>query len=373
MTDYSLKRHFDGGCARILAEGLSGFTNGFDGEEYAREVDAAVGHLELKDRVLVLANGLRKRLPASYPEAIDVLVASLGPELDEGEGMFNTSWFLMPVARFVEEYGLDHPENSLAAIEAITRRHTGEYAIRPYLRHHHDLTMQHVHQWAFSESHNVRRLASEGIRPRLPWAPRHRPFVEDPTPVIDVIHHLIDDPSLYVRKSVANNLNDISRDHADLAERVAMDWLTQSPTDRTRWIVGHGMRTLVKAGRSGALQVVGASADPAISVQEVTLEPATVRLGEDLIVHATVANDSSQTKTVVVDYSVHFLGRDGTHRPKVFKLTKVTIAPSERVRVSKAHRFRSVRTRTHYFGRQRICVQANGAQSETVDFILEEG
>ncbi|HXV91937.1 MAG TPA: DNA alkylation repair protein, partial [Pseudonocardia sp.] len=228
MAEYGLKRHFDGGAARLLGGMVQQVQPGFDVDGYAEEVQARVPPLELKDRVRVLAEGLRDRLPADYPDAVAVLLAILGEELGEGDGMFNTSWYLMPVARFVEDYGLDHPELSLDAIHEITRRHTGEYAIRPYLDRHFELTMDRVRRWALSPSANVRRLASEGIRPRLPWARTLSRFVEDPHPVLDVLEPLRSDPSAYVRKSVANNLNDIARDHPELVLDVLECWTRES-------------------------------------------------------------------------------------------------------------------------------------------------
>lgn len=372
MTDYSLKRHFDSGCARELAVRITPVFPEFDGEGYAREVDAAVGPLELKDRVQVLAEGLRSRLPESYPDAVRVLVGSLGAELKEGEGMFKASWFLMPVARFVEVFGLEYPEVSLDAIGEITRRHTGEYAIRPYLREYPELTMRYSERWAQSESLNVRRLASEGIRPRLPWAPRHRAFVEDPGPVIRVLDHLIDDPSPYVRKSVANNLNDVSKDHPERAVSTAREWLRRSPSERTARLVRHGLRSLIKAGDLAALELVGAAADPSITVRRIVVEPDEVKVGDTLTITAEVANSSPQEKDVVVDYTIHFLGKNGALRPKVFKLKRIAIGPGEVATLRKLHVLKKVNIRTFYPGKQGASVQANGSESATAEFLLED-
>lgn len=370
MSEHSLKRQFDSGCAEEIARRLLPVLPSFDAEGFASAVDAQVGPLELKDRVFVLSTELRDRLPADYEEALGLLVAMLGPELAEGEGMFNTSWFLMPVARFIEEFGLDHPHASLEGIEEMTRRHTGEFAIRPYLARYPELTMTYVTRWADSPSLNVRRLASEGIRPRLPWAPKLQPFISNPLPVIDVLDRLIDDPSPYVRKSVANNLNDISRDHPDLAVDVARRWIAASPTERTRWIVNHGMRTLVKRGRPAALEVVGATADPSITVSDVQVQPEAVSIGEAFTITATVVNGSVDEREVIVDYCMHFLGRDGKHRQKVFKLARVTIEADTSAVVAKRHVMRQVSTRTYYPGIQMVTVQANGSSSDKAEVIL---
>lgn len=374
MSEYGLKKHFTGECAREIAKRINRGSFSIDTQDYAAAVDAKVEGLELKDRVLTLAEELRKRLPEDYLEALDVLVGSLGAELREGEGMFNESWFLMPVARFVEEFGLDHPERSLEAIEEITKRHTGEYAIRPYLRRWHELTMQAVERWAGSKSHNVRRLATEGIRPRLPWHSRFEPFIKDPQPVIKVIDRLVEDESLYVRTSVANNLNDISKDHPELAVETATRWLAEAKNQRRAlWVVSKGLRGLIKEGNPGALALVGAEADPSISVADVRLSTSTPQVGRGMEISARIRNSGDKARDVVVDYQVHFRRANGELRPATFKLGRVRVGPRTSEIVSKRHSFKVVKTRTYYPGEQGLIVQANGAPTDMIPFVLEAG
>lgn len=370
MSETGLKRHFTGECAREIGRRLEDVLDGFDTEGYAAEVDRRVGPLELKDRVLVLSEGLRQRLPGDYPAAVAVLIDSLGPELAEDEGMFTSSWFLMPVVRFVEEYGLAHPRESLDAIYEITKRHTGEYAIRPYLQEHHEMTMAAVRAWARDPSHNVRRLASEGIRPRLPWAARFTPFVLDPGPAIEVLDLLIDDPSGYVRKSVANNLNDISKDHPDLAVDTARRWLQGSGSERTAWIARHGLRSLVKQGDGDALAALGSETDPSVTVDQVRLDRDSVRIGQSVTISADVINAGSRPRKVVVDYRMTLAGQSDAGR--VFKLTTLQLAPGERATVTKKHPFRVLRSRGYRPGPATLQVQANGTPSARVPFVVRE-
>ncbi|HIW90329.1 MAG TPA: hypothetical protein H9870_01475 [Candidatus Corynebacterium avicola] len=368
-----MKDYFTGDCARRIAEGINNGSFAVDAEDYAAAVDSRVGELELKDRVLVLAEELRERLPGDYPEAVGILVDSLGPELSGEKGMFNESWFLMPVARFVEEYGLDHPQESLAAIEQITRRHTGEFAIRPYLVRWPRETMDQVERWAGSESHNVRRLASEGIRPRLPWHSQLPAFIEDLEPVIRIVSRLVEDPSVYVRTSVANNLNDISKDHPELAVATAGRWLAEAQDEgRATWVVTKGLRGLIKAGHHGALSLVGAEPDPSIAVTDVALDTDSPKVGETMTITATVGNTGDSVRDVVVDYQVHFRKADGTLRPTTFKMGRVTVGPGETAAVSKKHSFKVVQTRRYHPGGQGLTVQANGAPTELLTFILLE-
>ncbi|MFI9234443.1 DNA alkylation repair protein [Streptomyces rimosus] len=369
-SEYGLKRHFNGEAARLIGGKVRAVHPEFDVEGYAAEVERRIPGKELKDRVLVLTEGLRSRLPGDYPAAVAVLVPILGDELAEGEGMFNTSWFLMPVARFVEEYGQDHPEVSLDAIEAITRCHTGEYAIRPFVEDHYAMTMKRVAEWAHSPSHNVRRLASEGIRPRLPWARTLDIFVKDPLPVLEVLETLRSDPSEYVRKSVANNLNDISKDSPEIALATALRWLEESPTPETNWIVKHALRTLVKKGDQQALALLGATGGQFVHVSGLRVTPAAVAVGDTLLIDFTVENTDGRTHSVTVDYVVHHVRKNGRSIPKVFKLTTLELAAGERRTVQKTHPLKEVQTRRYYAGEHAVDIQVNGLVKATEQFAL---
>ncbi|WP_055716863.1 DNA alkylation repair protein [Streptomyces torulosus] len=369
-SEYGLKRHFNGEAARLIGGKVHAVHPDFDVEGYAAEVEQRIPGKELKDRVLVLTEGLRSRLPEDYPTAVAALLSILGDELAEGEGMFNTSWFLMPVARFVEEYGRDHPEVSLDAIEEITRCHTGEYAIRPFVEDHYELTMKRVAEWAHSPSHNVRRLASEGIRPRLPWARTLDVFVKDPRPVLEILEPLRSDPSEYVRKSVANNLNDISKDTPDLALATALRWLEESPTPETDWIVKHALRTLVKKGDQQALAILGATGGELVQVSALRVTPGAVTVGDTLLIDFTVENGDDRPHSVTVDYVVHHVRKNGRSIPKVFKLTTLQLAAGERRTVRKSHPVKEVQTRRYYAGEHTVDIQVNGLVKATERFDL---
>ena len=283
-----MKSYFDYSCATRIA-GLIDEHYPFDGQKFADAIAPQLPELELKARVGVFAGQLRRQLPTDYPEALEVLRQSMGPELTEEKGMFSQMYYLMPFARFIEDYGLDYPEQSLAAIEHLTRRHTGECAIRPYLHHHYELTMKHVHRCVHSPSEHVRRLASEGIRIYLPWASAFRRHEQHPESIVAVVEHLADDPAMFVRTSVANNLNDISKKHPEFAVRTAANWLSLRDTPRTRRVINKGLRTLIKNRNPDALDIVGASFDPNISVVSVQLEPDSLHIGDSATIQADCA------------------------------------------------------------------------------------
>ncbi|GAB3836519.1 hypothetical protein ACFFMR_00010 [Micromonospora andamanensis] len=368
--EYGLKRHFTGEAARLLGGQIRTVLPTFNVDGYADEVDRRIPGKELKDRVLVLAEGLRSRLPARYVDAVEVLVSILGDELGEGEGMFNTSWYLMPVARFVEEYGLDDPDASLDALTEITKRHTGEYAIRPFIDQHYDTTMKRISAWSVDSSPNVRRLASEGTRPRLPWARTLTRFVEDPQPVLKILEPLRSDPSEYVRKSVANNVNDITRDSPAIALDTVRRWLRESPTPQTNWIVRHGLRTLVKKGNQEALTLLGATGGEHVEVVALRCSPASVRIGDKVMLRLDVENTDDRPHSVTLDYVVHHVRSGGRSIPKVFKLARVDLAAGERRSIEKAHPMREIATRRYYPGEHLVDIQVNGLVKATGSFEL---
>ncbi|SIO84543.1 DNA alkylation repair protein [Nocardiopsis sp. JB363] len=368
--EYSLKKHFDGAAARMLGESIRAVRPEFDVESYAAEVDRRVGPLELKDRVLVMAQGLRDRLPEHYPEAAAVLVASLKDPLVEGDGMFNEGFHLMAVARFVEEYGLDHPDSSLPALVEITKRHTGEFAVRPFVQRHYEPTMALIRACAVDPDPNVRRFASEGIRPRLPWARRLPEFVADPLPVLEVLETLRSDPSKYVRTSVANNLNDIAREHPDLVLDLAERWTRESPTPETAWTVRHALRTLVKEGDQRALALLGATGGEHVLVHGPTLSPGVLDLGGTLRIRVELENTDTRPHTVVIDYVVHHVRADGSRGRKVFKWTRVELCSGERRALEKKHPVRPISTRTYHSGEHLVEVQVNGLVKASAAFDL---
>lgn len=251
----ALKHYFGAGLAQRLSGLIQPYAPGFPAQAFADSVAAQVGPLELKGRVAVIADELRKALPPDYPEALRILLNILGPENETEEGMFKNGYFLMPVAYFVEKYGLSHVGLSMQALYEITKRHTSEYAIRPYLDRHLEDCLRLLNDWTHDPSHHVRRLVSEGTRPRLPWAKRIGVLRGDPACNLVLLEPLMDDPSLYVRKSVANHLNDLTKDHRE----ITINWIRDRLDDggkRVVWIARHGLRSLAKSGDREVLDLL---------------------------------------------------------------------------------------------------------------------
>lgn len=364
MSRMKMKYFFGADTARKLGAQL-----GIDADEYAAWVAPRVDDLEIKDRVGVFAQGLHDRLPGDYGEAVQGIVDKLGPELAEGEGYFTHAFHLWPVSRFIEDFGLEHPALSLTATEALTRVFTGEWAVRPYLARYPELTMARVEEWSRSDSHNVRRLATEGIRPRLPWAPVHRPFLDDPAPILPVLDRLFSDESPYVRTSVANNLNDISRTRPELAVAAAKRWLLVDDSPAVARVAERGLRGLVKQGDPAALAAVGFAATTDVELISVSF-PARVTVGEKAPLIARVINSSDRAREILVDYRLHFLKKNGHRRPTTFRLGRFTLAPGEERELTKKHSFAVTGTRAYYPGTQAVSVVVNGVESEPAPFEL---
>ena len=364
------KKYYNGECAQAIGEMINPLYP-IDVKEYAFEVQSKIVPLELKDRVYILADELRKRLPQDYSTATKIIVDSLGEELDEDAGMFNDGWFLMPVARFVEEFGLDFPEVSLSALAEITKRHTAEYAVRPYIEQHYEYTMGVLDEWARSSNFHLRRAASEGIRPRLPWASKLQCFIDDPKPVLSILEILRSDPSDFVRKSVGNNLNDISKNWPDLVVETLERWKIESPTTETAQIIKRALRGLIKSGNQRALALIGATGGKVIEVACFDINPQKILLGESIKMDVDIRNTDSVTHHLIIEYVVHHIRNNGRKIPKAFRLATLDLGPAETQLIKKSHAVKAVGVRAYYGGIHQVDIVVNGLVKASSSFELQ--
>ncbi|MDX2776638.1 DNA alkylation repair protein [Streptomyces caniscabiei] len=232
---------FGANLAALLADKITSVYPRFDSRAFIKAVAARVEDMNYTRRIEIIAEELRNFLPAGYLDALGVLMQILGPENPHETGMFTNYYWLMPVGKFVQLYGLDHFDESMDAIAEITKRNTGEYAIRPYIRRHPDRALRRMNEWARSDNFHLRRLASEGLRPKLPWAPKLDTFVTDPDPVFAILELLKEDPSKFVQKSVANHLTDYLKVNPEPTRKLIGRW-RQSNNAATQWIVRHATR-----------------------------------------------------------------------------------------------------------------------------------
>ncbi len=332
----------------------------FDRAAFLTAASTGLDALSIMERVRHIADALVPALPTDYTAALPIIRAT-APRLSHG-------FQAVAVTEYVARHGLDDIDASLAALADLTRYGTAEFAIRPFLAQHPDHTLGAMLGWTRDTNEHVRRLASEGCRPRLPWAARVPALKADPTLGAPILEALKADPAVYVRKSVANHLNDIAKDRPDwLVERLAT-WSQDEPA--TRWIVRHALRTLIKAGDPRALALIGVGHGAAVTVRDFAVAPATVRLGEPIAITATLASDAAEPQPLVVDYRVHYARPGGKTAAKVFKWKGLDIAAGETATLSIRQTIRDFSTRRHHAGRHKVELIVNGQVMATAAFDL---
>src|SRR5262245_14384319 len=343
---------------------IGGVDPSFPRAAFLRDALDGYGELELMARGRHIAAALARHLPADYERAVATLVASLGPPLGdpEAEPAGMAPFVYLPHAVFVAEHGLGHFETSMAAQHAITQRFTCEASIRPFIEAEPERTLGRLAEWTRDPSLHVRRLVPEGTRPRLPWAPRLRRFIDDPSPVVPLLEALRDDPSGYVRRSVANNLNDIAKDHPELVVAIAGRWLEGASPDRRR-LVRHALRTRVKAGDPGALALLGFEDAPGLAVRDLSVTPAPARIGEAMTARMRLVNAGPGPVRAVVHLRVGFLTARGRVSPRAFVVKELALGPGEEAPLATTVSLRQHTTRTHHPGRHRVAAVVNGREA----------
>ena len=345
----------------------------FDGATFVVECLDGYDDLELSPRAQRIADRLADHLPADRTVAMEILVDSLGPTLPDTEDFGMAVFVYWPHVKFVAEHGQGDFETAMRLQYELTKRFTAEFSIRAYLvGEHRDATLARLAEWARDPDPHVRRLVSEGTRPRLPWGSRLREFVEEPRPVLDLLELLRHDDAEYVRRSVANNLNDIAKDHPGVVVDVCRRWWAEAENDDERRMIRHALRTLIKAADPGALDVIGFGASSPVRIAGCRIDPETVAIGGKVVVEVELENPSDEPGSALVDLRVHFVKANGSTSLKVFKGAEVELAPGEVHRLRKTISVAQHTTRTHYAGRHRVDAIVNGGTVELTAFDVTE-
>ncbi len=344
----------------------------FDAHAFVQLATSGLDALELKERSNLIRDALTKTLPADFAKACETMTRSLHPTDTQEKGNEMDSkgiagWAIMPMADYVAEHGLNDLDTSFATLKELTKRLTSEFAIRPFFIHAPDETLKTVQTWANDPNLHVRRLASEGSRPRLPWGLRLHDFVDDPKPILTILETLKDDPEEYVRRSVANNLNDIAKDHPDLVAGIANTWLKGASRDRTR-LVKHACRSLIKEGHKGTLEALGYG--PVKIAVNLDLKTKKIQMGASLEFAAQLTSQAETSQPLIIDYVLHHLKANGQTSPKVFKWKIAEIKPGQTLNLSKKHPIKPITTRVYYEGAQGLEIQINGESYGRVEFDL---
>ena len=360
---------------RAAAQHLAHVWSAFDASRFIVLANNRLEALEMKARAMHICDALEATLPGTFTDAADIIEAALAPPYtaDQMNGLTTrdaglNGWILWPVAEFVARRGQAEPKRALQSLHAITQRFTAEFAIRPFILQHPSLVFATLARWVHDPSPHVRRLVSEGSRPRLPWGLQLKPLIEDPSPALPLLEALQDDPSEYVRRSVANHLNDIAKDHPALVAAWVETHLVNATAER-RALLRHASRTLIKKGDARVLTAWGLG-KRFNGTAALKVAPGRVALGGHVTLTLVLRSTSKQAQKLVIDYAVHHVKANGTTSPKVFKGWVLELAPGATVELIKRHSMKPVTTRRYHRGAHAIDVNINGQTVNSGRFAL---
>lgn len=356
----ALKELFNKKYYKNLAGLFSEAEPGFEAESFFKDVTKDLDQRSLNQRLRHTSVILKEHLPADFSTALDILYKVI----PHSRGGYANLVF----PDFVGLYGHGHFKLSMRALKHFTCFGSSEFAIREFLKRDFDKTYAVMCDWAKDKNVHVRRLASEGSRPRLPWSFKLDAVVKDPEKTKTILDLLKADEELYVKKSVANHLNDISKQHPDYMVSLVNGWDKSNP--HTAWIIKHASRTLIKKGHSDSLAVFGFEKNPKIKVQNFKILNPKIKLGEDLHFGFDLISDKKSAQKLVVDYIIHYRKKSGDLSAKVFKLKELVLAPGEKLHISKKQVIKDFSTRKHFAGEHVLEIQINGKVVNSEKFKL---
>ncbi|MCB0663103.1 MAG: DNA alkylation repair protein [Saprospiraceae bacterium] len=369
--NFELRDFYNPGTITILADSLKEVYPDFPHESFLKRVIPALPPLGLLERSNVICDAFEALLPDDFKNTSDILVKNVQQSLPlEGEGAVN-GFMVLPHTQYIARNGLDYFDISMRALYELTKKFTSEFAIRPFLIHRTEETLAVLKKWATDENEHVRRLVSEGTRPLLPWGMKLKNFEQDPSHCFNLLEHLKDDPSLYVRKSVANHLNDHSKKHPDKVVALLTSWNKGNPSKGTQWITRHALRSLIKQGHTGAMVLQGFGSPEKVLMDDFEITTPEVNFGETLNFGFSIFSKEKKPIKLVVDYILYFKKANGALAPKVFKLKEMMLEPSTKNTIRKNHPIRPITTRKYYPGMQEIGIQINGREFARKSFLLK--
>lgn len=357
---FLLKNILDSNFVKSLAQELQNSSADFSKKSFIKQtLNAQWEQKELKQRISHIVKSVHSNLNMDYPQQVVVLKKAAPP-------FTGLSGILFP--EFISTYGQSNWKISMQALKTLTEYSTSEFAIRFFIRNDPHKTLALMLKWSKDKNHHVRRLASEGCRPRLPWSFRLTDLVKDPSPILDILENLKNDESLYVRKSVANNLNDISKDHPELVLKLAQRWM-KGASEHTQWIVKHALRTMLKQGNPKALKIFGVADAKNIEVKNLSVLKKSFKVGEHLSFSFELLNKTRAEKKLRIEYVIHYRKKNGELSPKVFKLAERPFLNGTHP-LTRRHSLKPMTTRTHYPGLHKVSIVINGQPLAVATFTL---
>ncbi len=358
-----------------LNERLMKSDTNFNGEQFLSQALNDLSSLGLNERINQVKMALKYCLPNDFEKAVTVLLGALGPKLtqDSLDGIDLTSsqgFIVLPLCEYVASYGQHSFNVSMNALQEMTQRFSAEGAIRSFITGHPKATFEQFDKWLQHDSVHVRRLVSEGTRPRLPLFSRLPEFISDPRPVLMLLEQLKDDNQLYVRRSVANNLNDIAKDNPQQVTDVLSAW-SQGASKERQWLIKHALRSLVKLGNKEALHILGFKPLKSVVVNTFKIDRDRINLGEVLNITLDLASTGQTKENVMIDYVVYHKKANGTLTPKVFKWSQKPLSITNPIKIVKKHPIKKISTRQYYSGEHEIHLQVNGEVLARCQFHLQ--
>lgn len=365
-NENAFKHYFNADLLKRMATAFEKASPDFDKKAFT-QLFSVLKSLEMKPRVRKIRDELHRQLPQEYPQALKILLKAV--DIGQLEG-----FALWPVMEFIQTYGLEHTELSLNALKKLTPLFTAEWAVRPFLIRHPQETLAFLQECTLDKNEHVRRWASEGSRPRLPWGERLQAFVKDAKPTLPLLEALKWDPEIYVRKSVANHLNDIAKDHPELVIQVLGKWKKSAGLEHKTqidWIIRHALRTLIKQGHPKALKLIDVDHGAQVSLKDLKLTKKNLKLEERLEFSFELHSRSKKNQKLVVDYILHFVKANKKTAPKVFKLKTLELPGQGALQISKSHHLKKVTTRTYFSGLHELEIQVNGVVLKKIQWNLQ--
>ncbi len=359
--DNALKHIFDQDCYERVAALLRRAAPQCDAERFLAVSLSGLDQLSLMQRLRRMADSLHEVLPDDYPAALEILRA-IAPDIKPG-------FVTLALPDYVARFGLHAFDASMDALEFFTPFGSSEFGVRPFIREDPARALATIATWARHENPHVRRLASEGTRPRLPWSFHLEKLAQDPELAAPILETLRADDSLYVRKSVANHLNDITKLHPEWVMNRLEQWPLENP--HCGWVARHALRTLIKRGDKRALGIVGAGQRAEIHLERFAVTPQTLSLGQTLTLHIELASTASHTQRLEIDYRMHYVRQGAAVSTKVFKLRACSLAPGARLALTRKQQIRDFSTRKHYVGRHLLELMVNGDTLASTYFDLQ--
>ena len=349
----------------VLGARIKSIWQDFNLVAFDQEIKSNILNKGLGERIQLVRKTLYEYLPKNYKLALSILLKSL-PNIIKSDAFDNkldlssqNGFIMISVTSFVARYGIDEYELSMNALKEMTKRFSAEGSIRYFIIKYPRRVIKTFKKWVNDESPHVRRLVSESTRPRLPMTMALPIFKNDPSPIIPFLEKLKYDQNLFIRRSVANNLNDISKDNPDVVVKLLKKWNLNNSKEM-KWVIKHSLRTLEKKGNAEALQILGFSTDLKVTVNKFRIKNRKIKLGESINMDLEICTDSYREELILIDYIVYHMKANKKLSPKIFKWTKKKIPIKKPLSLSKTHFIKKISTRRYYAGVHEIHIQING-------------